>query len=72
MNPKPKNKVSETLLPSLLHAGVVEERAKATKKAIDSIVPSRPTEDKVPTKFVDDLQDRFTNRLSKKQEAEYR
>ena len=40
--------------------GVVEERAKATKKAIDSIVPQRPTEDKAPTKLVEDLSDRFS------------
>ena len=40
--------------------GVIEERAKDTKKAIDSIVPQRPTEDKEPIKLVEDLDDRFT------------
>lgn len=46
--------------------GIVEEKAKSTKKSIDSIVPSRPTVDNYT--LVEDLPDRFTNRLSKKQE----
>lgn len=38
--------------------GIVEEKAKLTKKAIDSIVPSRPSADSYT--LVEDLDDRFT------------
>lgn len=54
-----------------LSLGIVEEKAKATKKTIDSIVPSRPTNDRSYT-LVDDLNDRFSRstELTKEQQEE--
>ena len=43
--------------------GIVEEKAKLTKKAIDSIVPSRPSTDSYT--LVEDLDDRFTRSSEK-------
>lgn len=43
--------------------GIVEEKAKATKKAIDGVVPSRPTADNYT--LVDDLNDRFSRSTEK-------
>lgn len=48
--------------------GIVEERAKATKKAIDSIVPSRPTDEGYT--LVSDLNDRFTRSDATKKDWE--